>query len=105
MQKAHFSVLRTTLPHRRGESTHAQQVVGRAHDVGVQLYAGESAHQRATKSAVSLHPAEDLLDAFALALAHRVARMTRGARVQPRGPAAFDSRDAWRDVAAAQVGE
>ena len=47
MQKAHFSILRTDLPCARGQSTHAQQVVGCTNEVGVHLHPRQTAHERA----------------------------------------------------------
>src|SRR5690242_4896419 len=70
----------------RAESGDAEQVIGRGHQVGMQLGTVEAAIARFAQATHGLHPAEDLLDPLAHPLAHRVAAMTRGAAVE-RGAA------------------
>src|ERR1700741_1432101 len=79
----------TQPPCKRPQSSESQEVECRADEVGMQLNA---AHERAAQSAIGFHPAEDLFNAFALALAHRVAGVARGAPIQTRRVATFDQR-------------
>src|SRR5882762_4141134 len=84
------------------QSTEAQQVVGRSDQVRVQLHAGEAAEACAAQAPVRLHPTEDLLDPLALLLADPVARMARGANVEPCSAASVNLRDVWPDGLVAQ---
>src|SRR5687768_5833129 len=74
--------LRAYLSCQRSQSSEPQQVVGSTDQVGMQLHAAKAACEGATQPAVGFHPAEDLFDPFALALAHRIAGMTGRAPVQ-----------------------
>src|SRR5713226_6695415 len=103
MQNTHFRDLWTYLSRGGSQPTHAQQVVGRAYEVGVQLHPRETASERAAQAAIGLHPAEDFLDALSLSLTDGVSGMTGGARIEPRGRAAFDSGDVGSDVLLSQM--
>src|SRR5260221_8163806 len=103
MQNTHFRDLRTQLSRSGSQPTHSQQVVGRAHEVGVQLHPRETTSERAAQAAVGLHPAEDFLDALSLSLTDGVSGMTRRARIEPRGRAAFDSGNVGSDVLLSQM--
>src|SRR3974377_2355014 len=82
--------LQRHLPWERSQTTQPQQVIGRAHKVGVQLHAGNATKARATQSAPALHPAEDLLDPLALSLADPVALMPSRTVIEPWGMRALD---------------
>src|SRR6267143_3275536 len=88
-----MAILNRHLSWDRSQSTEAQQVVGRSDQVGVQLHAGEAAEAGAAQAPVRLHPTEDLFDALALLLADPVARMARGANVEPCSAASVNLRD------------
>src|ERR1700682_3664326 len=103
MRYTHLRDLRTYLSRGGPQPTHAEQVVGRAYDIGVQLHPREPASQRAAQAAIGLHPAEDFLDALSLCLTDRVSGMTGGARIEPRGLAAFDSGNVGSDVLLSQM--
>src|SRR3974377_1637224 len=97
-----LAVLQRHLRWERSQTTEAQQVVGRAYEVGMQLHSGNAAKARAAQATPALHPAEDLLDPLALSLAHPVAVMTRCASVQPGGVAALDLCDVWANATPAK---
>jgi hypothetical protein len=77
----------------RGQSRHAQEVVGTRCAVGVELRALEADEPTLSHAGHGLEPAEDLLDAFAMTLTDPVARVTRGSSVQARRDAPLYARD------------
>ena len=97
-----LSVSRTDLSRRRRQSTQPQQVVGSADQVGGQLGTLDPVEAGFAEAPDHLHPAEDLLDAFALPLAHRVGGVAGGAGIEPRRATAFDARNVRHDAPAAQ---
>src|SRR5258708_23173179 len=103
MQNTHLRDLWTHLSRGGLQSTHSKQVVGRAHEVGVQLHPRETASERAAQATIGLHPAEDFLDALSLSLTDGVSGMTGGARIEPRGVAAFDSCNVGSDALLSQM--
>ena len=84
------------------QSRQAQQVVGGTDHVGVQLHASHTAKARASKSAPALHPAEDLLDPFALALTDSVTGVPSGPCIQTWRATALDLSQVRSDPSAAQ---
>src|SRR5262249_31039983 len=68
----------------RHQARDAKQVVGGASEIGVHLHSSASAEAGFAQPTDRLHPAEGLLDPFADPLTDRVARVTRGARVERR---------------------
>ena len=68
----HFRVHWAQLSCKRLQPTHAQQVVGAADQVRLQLHARDAACKSFAQSPIGLHPAEDLLDAFAFSLTYGV---------------------------------
>src|ERR1051326_3641105 len=77
-----MSPLWTHLSCQRLQTRESQQVVRRADDVGMQLHPLKAAYQSAAQSTISFYPAEDFLDTLALALAHGITGMPRGAPIQ-----------------------
>lgn len=98
-----MSIFKRHLSCGRLQSREAQQVVGSAEQMSVQLHAGDAAEACATQTAVALHPAEDLLDPLALLLTDPVVRMPCGASVQSRRGSVLDLRDVRANTLAAQV--
>src|SRR5208283_4886771 len=96
-------LLRRHLSCQRLQTREPEQVVRRADQVGVQLHAANAPHQGTAQAAVGFHPAEDLFNALALALAHGVATMPRGAAIQSWGLATIDHREVRCDFAPAQM--
>src|SRR6187551_2839078 len=84
------------------QPTHAQQIVSRTDEPGVELHPSDAAEHRLAQSAVALHPAEDLLHALAFLLAHRVARMARGTRIESRRASILDLGDVRGNVACSE---
>ena len=80
-----------------------QQVVRRTDEVGVQLHAAKAAYQGAAQPAVGFYPAEDFFDALALALAHGIAIVPRGAAIQSGGLATINHREVRGDLAPTQM--
>src|SRR6266511_6090731 len=73
-----MNLRRTHLSGQRLQTREPQQVVRRTDEVGVQLHAAKTAYQSTAQPTIGFHPAEDLFDALAFALAHRVTGVTRG---------------------------
>ncbi len=71
--------LRTYLSRRDLQSSHPEQVVRRAHHVGDELRLHLSDEAALSESAYRFHPAEDLLDSFALLLTDRITVMRSSA--------------------------
>lgn len=59
------------------QSSHAQQVIGRADQVSGELRFGNADKSCFSKTAHRLHPAEDLFNPLTLALADRIAVVAR----------------------------
>src|SRR5712691_2937388 len=87
----------THLSRRDLQSSHPEQVVRRADHVGGELRLHPSDETTLSESADRFHPAEDLLDSFALLLTHGITVMPRGARIQARGAATLDPSDVGCD--------
>ena len=68
-----IALLRTQLSRQWPQSSEPQQVVGSANHIGVKLHTAQTARHCATQAAIGFHPAEDLFDTLALALAHGIA--------------------------------
>src|SRR6266571_1885893 len=92
----------TYLSRRDLQSSHPEQVVRRAHHVGGELRLHPSDEAALSESADRFHPAEDLLDSFALLLTERITVMPRGARIQARSAAALDPSAVGRDAASSE---
>ena len=76
--------VRTHLSRHRTQSTHAQQVVGRAGESGQMLRTRHTLEARLAQPADRLTPAEDLFDPLPDNLADLVATRARGATIQAR---------------------
>ena len=84
------------------QGTQTQQIVGGADLVGMQLHGVDAPKARASQSAPALHPAEELLDPFALALTDPVTGVPGSTRIQSRRAATFDLRHVRPNALAAQ---
>src|SRR5215204_1791493 len=98
-----MALFRTQLSCQRLQSSQAQQVVSGADNVRVELYAPQTARERAAQSAVLFHPTENFFDALALALADGVASVPSGASIQSRRLAALHHGNVRSDLASPQV--
>src|SRR5918911_2025519 len=99
----HFPARWGHLSRQRRQPAQSQQVIRGTYQVGVQLHPCASDKRRLAKSPAALHPAEDLFDTLAFLLTNLVARMARGAPIQPWSIAALDHRDVRGDAALAQI--
>ena len=87
-----IGILKRHLSWDRSQSTEAQQLVGSADEVGVQLDASDAAKASATKPAPALHPTKDIFNASALSLTDPVTGVPSGAPIRPRCASALDLR-------------
>ena len=91
------------LPSCGDEPRQSDQVVGSHRQGELEAKACRPAQHRSGKAADGLAPAERFLDALALLLAHRIARVPRCAAVDRRTAARVVLRDVRRDAQRAQV--
>src|ERR1039457_6531375 len=77
------------------QATEAQQVVGSADQMRVQLHASDAAHAHAAQAAVGFHPAEDFFNPLALSLTDPVAGVPGGTRIQSGRLAVLELRKVW----------
>src|SRR5689334_20035070 len=82
----------------REPAGHSHQRVGRRGKVGPKPDLGRAAVAQFAEPAEGLHPAEDLLGAFAYPLADLEARVASGARIHPRTAAHLISRRYVRPI-------
>src|SRR5215207_3660881 len=90
---------------RGNQSDHSYQVVGGRHQIARQLGPRQAAIARAAESTYGLHPAKDLLDARADALADDVSHVTRRAPIDRAAPTASVLGDVWRDLTPTEVSD
>ena len=87
------------------QSSHSDQVVGRCHQIASQLGPLQAAVTRPLKPADCLHPAKDLLDSLADALADGVTNVPRRASVDGAASPTGVLRYVWRDLSLTQLGD
>src|SRR5690349_5003628 len=73
----------------RDQITHAHQIVGRAGESKNPIHAADATMPNFAHQRDRLQPAEALFDSLPLSLAHRVARVPRGAAVNRAAAPAF----------------
>src|SRR5258708_38142332 len=86
------------------QSSHSDQVVGGRHQIASQLGPLQATVTRPPKPADRLHPAKDLLDSFADALADGVTNGPRRPSVDGAASPTGVLRRMWRDLSLAPIG-